>query len=102
MEKLKKISKYVVNALNMVNALMLGLAQIWGWTIDKISASIIVVAGVISLYLVGGKLFDLKEKEEDLGDIGNELEDPEEFLTRPEVEAIENPIPEEENSVEGE
>lgn len=102
MEKLKKISKYVVNALNMINALMLGLAQIWGWTIDKISASIIVVAGVISLYLVGGKLFDLKEKEEDLGDIGNELEDPEEFLTRPEVEAIENPIPEEENSVEGE
>ena len=102
MEKLKKISKYVVNALNMINALMLGLAQIWGWTIDKISASIIVVAGVISLYLVGGKLFDLKEKEEDLGDIGNELEDPEEFLTRPEVEAIENPIPEEEISVEGE
>ena len=81
MEKLKKISKYVVNALNMVNALMLGLAQIWGWSIDKISASIIVVAGVISLYLVGGKLFDLKEKEEDLGDIGHELENPEEFVT---------------------
>ena len=81
MEKLKKISKYVVNALNMINALMLGLAQIWGWTIDKISASIIVVAGVISLYLVGGKLFDLKEKEEDLGDIGHELENPEEFVT---------------------
>ena len=81
MEKLKKISKYVVNALNMVNALMLVLAQIWGWSIDKISASIIVVAGVISLYLVGGKLFDLKEKEEDLGDIGHELENPEEFVT---------------------
>ncbi len=97
MDKLKKISKYVVNTLNMINALMLGLAQIWGWTIDKISASIIVVAGVISLYLVGGKLFDLKEdKEEDLGDIGNELEDPEEFLTRPEIEAIENPTTEEE------
>lgn len=95
MEKIKKISKYVVNALNMINALMLGLAQIWGWTIDKISASIIVIAGVISLYLVGGKLFDLKEKEEDLGDIGNELEDPEEFLTRPEFEAIENPSIEE-------
>lgn len=102
MDKLKKISKYVVNTLNMINALMLGLAQIWGWTIDKISASIIVVAGVISLYLVGGKLFDLKEdKEEDLGDIGNELEDPEEFLTRPEIEAIENPTTEEEK-VEGE
>lgn len=81
MEKIKKISKYLVNALNMINALMLGLAQIWGWTIDKISASIIVVAGVISLYLVGGKLFDLKEKEEDLGDIGHELQNPEEFIT---------------------
>ena len=89
MEKIKKISKYLVNALNMLNALMLGLAQIWGWTVDKISASIIVIAGIISLYLVGGKLFDLKEKEEKLGDIGNELENPEEFLTRDEVEAIE-------------
>ena len=89
MEKIKKISKYLVNALNMINALMLGLAQIWGWTVDKISASIIVIAGIISLYLVGGKLFEFKEKDESLGDIGNELENPEEFLTRDEVEAIE-------------
>ena len=86
MEKIKKFSKYAVNALNMINALLLGLAQIWGWSIDKITASVIVVAGVISLYLVGGKLFDLREKEEDLGDIGNELQDPEEFLQKPTVE----------------
>lgn len=65
MEKVKKISKYVVNALNMINALMLGLAQIWGWHIDKISATIIVIAGIISLYLVGGKLFDLKEEKQE-------------------------------------
>ena len=65
MEKVKKISKYLVNALNMINALMLGLAQIWNWNIDKISATIIVVAGIISLYLVSGKLFDLKEEEKD-------------------------------------
>ena len=102
MEKIKKISKYAVNALNMINALMLGLAQIWGWNIDKITASVIVVAGVISLYLVGGKLFDLKEKEDELGDIGNELENPEEFLTRPEVEAFENPPVEEVTPTEGE
>ena len=51
--------------INMINALMLGLAQIWGWNIDKISATIIVVAGIISLYLVGGKLFDLKEEKEE-------------------------------------
>lgn len=63
MEKFKKITKYVVNALNMINALLLGLSEIWGWNIDKISATIIVIAGVISLYLVGGKLFELKDGE---------------------------------------
>ena len=63
MEKFKKITKYVVNTLNMINALLLGLSEIWGWNIDKIIATIIVIAGVISLYLVGGKLFELKEGE---------------------------------------
>lgn len=63
MEKFKKITKYVVNTLNMINALLLGLSEIWGWNIDKISATIIVIAGVISLYLVGGKLFELKDGE---------------------------------------
>lgn len=63
MEKVKKISKYVVNFLNMINALLLGLSQIYGWQLEKVSATIIVVAGIISLYLVGGKLFDLKEEE---------------------------------------
>lgn len=63
MKKIKKISKYAVNFLNMINALLLGLSQIYGWQLEKISATIIVVAGIISLYLVGGKLFDLKEDE---------------------------------------
>lgn len=64
MEKIKKISKWLVNGLNMVNALLLGLAEVWNWHVDKISATIIVVAGVISLYLVGGKLFEEKQEEE--------------------------------------
>ncbi len=63
MEKFKKVTKYVVNGLNMINALLLGLSQIYGWNIDKISATIICVAGVISLYLVSGKLFELKDGE---------------------------------------
>ena len=63
MEKVKRISKYVVNSLNMINMLLLGLSEIWGWHIEKISATIICVAGVISLYLVGNKLFELKDKE---------------------------------------
>ena len=63
MEKFKRITKYIVNALNMINMLLLGLAQIWNWNVDKISASIIVVAGCISVYLVAGKLFELDDEE---------------------------------------
>ena len=63
MEKIKKISKYLVNTLNMVNMLLLGLAEIWNWNIDKVSATIIVIAGCISLYLVSGKLFSMDEEE---------------------------------------
>ena len=66
MKKIKKISKYVVNTLNMINALLLGWSQIYGWQLEKVSATIIVVAGIISLYLVGGKLFDLKEDEDEI------------------------------------
>lgn len=62
--KIKKTSKYVVNTLNMINMLLLGLAEVWGWNIDKISATIIVITGVISAYLTTGKLFNTKEEEE--------------------------------------
>lgn len=62
-DKIKTISKYTVNTLNMVNMLLLGLSKIWNWQIDNISATIVVIAGVISLYLVGGKLFELEEIE---------------------------------------
>lgn len=66
MEKVKKIAKYTVNTLNMINMLLLGLSKIWSWEITNISATIVVIAGVISLYLVSGKLFDLSdEKMED-------------------------------------
>ena len=66
MKNVKKISKYVVNFLNMINALLLGLSQIYGWQLEKVSATIIVVAGIISLYLVSGKLFDLKDEENEI------------------------------------
>jgi hypothetical protein len=64
MEKIKKISKYVVNGLNMINALLLVLAPIWNWQVDNISKTIVGVAGVISLYLVSGKLFEEKKEAE--------------------------------------
>lgn len=58
MNKVKKISKYVVNALNMINALILVLSPIWGWHLDNITKTIIGITGVLSTYLVGGKLFE--------------------------------------------
>ncbi len=62
-KKTKKISKYVVNALNMINALIIVLSPIWGWHLDKVSKTIIGLTGVISAYLVSGKLFSMKEDE---------------------------------------
>ena len=62
-DKIKKISKYVMNILAMINALIIGLSPIWGWQLDKITDSIVVITGIIGLYLVGGKLFE--EKYED-------------------------------------
>lgn len=63
MEKIKKVSKYVVNGLNMINALLLVLAPIWNLQVDNITKTIVGVTGVISVYLVGGKLFEEKEVE---------------------------------------
>lgn len=63
-KKIKKISKYVMNILAMINALLVGLSPIWGWEIDRIIDSIVVITGVIGLYLVGGKVFgDNKEEK---------------------------------------
>jgi len=63
MKKFKKITKYIVNGLNMVNAIILVLSPIWGWNLDKISKTIIGLAGIISTYLVSGKLFEKEEEE---------------------------------------
>lgn len=68
MKKVKKISKYIMNFLAMINALIIGLSPIWNWNLTKVTDTISVIIGVIGLYLVGGKLFSLKEKE------GNENE----------------------------
>lgn len=55
MEKIKKISKYVLNILTIVNALLIGLAPIWGLDVEKIIESISVIMAVISTYLLGQK-----------------------------------------------
>lgn len=63
MEKIKRVAKYTVNALNMINALIMALSPIWNWHLDSITKTIIAITGVISLYLVSGKLFELEDKE---------------------------------------
>ena len=56
MKKVKKISKYVLNILTIINALLLGISPIWEINTDKITATISVVMSVISVYLLGQKI----------------------------------------------
>ena len=52
----KKILKYTLNTLTIVNALLVGLDPIWGIPFaDKIIATISVVMAVISTYLLSNK-----------------------------------------------
>ena len=55
-EKIKTISKYLLNILTIVNALILGIAPIWNVNADKITNTISVVIAVISTYLLGNKV----------------------------------------------
>lgn len=55
MEKVKQIAKYILNALTIVNALLIGLAPIWDIPADRVIQTISVVMAVISTYLLGNK-----------------------------------------------
>ena len=56
MKKIKKIAKYVLNSLTIINALLIGLDPIWSIPYaDKTIATISVVMAVISTYLLGNK-----------------------------------------------
>lgn len=56
MEKVKKIAKYTLNSLTIINALLIGLDPIWNIPYaDKTIATISVVMAVISTYLLGNK-----------------------------------------------
>lgn len=55
-EKIKKIAKYTLNSLTIINALLVGLDPIWNIPFaDKTIATISVVMAVISTYLLGNK-----------------------------------------------
>lgn len=55
MKKFKKIIKYIVNILTIINALIIGIAPIWNVNADKVTNTIAVVIAVISTYLLGTK-----------------------------------------------
>ena len=62
MKKFKKIMKYVVNGINFVNAIIIGITPIWNIPYgEEISKTLIVLAGAISVYLLGQKALDNKE-----------------------------------------
>jgi len=59
METVKKIAKYGVNILAIVNALLVGLDPIWGIPYcDKITATISVIMAVAGTYLLGQKAYN--------------------------------------------
>lgn len=55
MAKVKKCAKYILNALTIVNALLIGLAPIWDIPADRVIQTISVLMAVISTYLLGNK-----------------------------------------------
>lgn len=64
MEKVKKISKYVLNILTIINALLLGINAVEGISIPycaQITGVIVAVTGVISTYLLGQKAMKKEE-----------------------------------------
>ena len=65
MEKVKKISKYTLNILTIINALLMGINAVEGVTIPycpQITGVISVIMGVISTYLLGQKAVKKEEK----------------------------------------
>ena len=55
-EKLKTTTKYIVNILNISNAILLALNEVWNWSwSNKVSGTILAIVGVLSTYLLGQK-----------------------------------------------
>lgn len=54
--------KYVVNFVNFANAILIGLTPIWNIPFgNQISDSLIVIAGAISVYLLGQQVLNKGE-----------------------------------------
>lgn len=65
MNLIKKISKYLVNILSIINVLLIKLEPIWDIPyVDKIIDTIAVVTAVIGTYLLGSKTINSVLNEE--------------------------------------
>lgn len=56
-EKIKTISKYTMNILAFINAILIGLSPIWDWQLDKLTDSLAIIVGLIGAWLVSGKIW---------------------------------------------
>ena len=64
LEKIKTVSKYLLNILTIFNALLVGLDPIWNIPYaDKTIATVSVVMAVISTYLLGNKALNKAKGE---------------------------------------
>ena len=63
-EKIKKVSKYAMNILAIINVLLIKLSPVWGWKLEKVTDTISIVIGVIGVWLVGGKIFGTPKVDE--------------------------------------
>ena len=61
MKLFKKISKYIMNFLAMTNAVIVALAPVYNWNVDKLCNVLVIVDGLVGTWLVSGKLFETKE-----------------------------------------
>ena len=52
MKRFKKIVKYTLNSLAIINMLLIGLTPIWGWSIEPVIATIAVIVGLESAILL--------------------------------------------------
>lgn len=63
MKKIKKVSKYILNVLSIINALLIGLSPIWNWFwANNIIQTISVIMAVISTYYLEIKLYQSLKK----------------------------------------
>ena len=64
--KVRRVIKYLMNILAIINAALIGLSPIWGWNIGQIIDTIAVAVAVLGLILLEQGIYKAyKKKKED-------------------------------------